>query len=136
MKTEIAWNNASNASSLLAAEKDLREDGSDIGWDKTFNLMPKDDNHHHWMSYASYLTGVYNRDNTPKRYSIFRMVTNLQKESNKFYFKFFRFWRRRSELCSCFKASCFVCFNFWKFFSFFTIWVADICCRDWTEICI
>ena len=78
MKTEIVWNNASNASSLLAAEKDLRENGSDIGWEKTFNLMPKDDNHHHWMSFASYLTGVFNRDNTPKRYSIFRMVTILQ----------------------------------------------------------
>ena len=77
LKTTSSWNNVSNASSLLEAEKDLRESGADIGWEKTFDLMPKDDNHHHWMSYASYLTGIYNRDNTPKRYSIFRMVTNL-----------------------------------------------------------
>ena len=77
MKTSISWNARSAASSLLAAEKELRNNGNDIGWDRTYDLMPKDDNHHHWMSFASYLTAVYNRDNTPKRFSIFRMVTNI-----------------------------------------------------------
>ena len=77
MKNSISWNTRSAATSLLEAEKELRINGNDIGWDRTYDLMPKDDNHHHWMSFASYLTAVYNRDNTPKRFSIFRMVTNI-----------------------------------------------------------
>ena len=77
MKETINWNGRSSATSLLHAEKELRENGNDIGWDRTYSLMPASDDHHHWMSYASYLTVVYNRDMSPKKYSIFRMVTNV-----------------------------------------------------------
>ena len=76
LKETADWNERSSATSLLEAEKEIRLTGADIGWDKTFDLMPRDDNHHHWMSFASYLTAIYNRDNSPKRFSIFRMVTN------------------------------------------------------------
>ena len=74
LKTSANWNNRSSATSLLEAEKEIRQNGADIGWERTFDLMPRDDNHHWWMSFASYLTAVYNRDHTPKRFSIFRMV--------------------------------------------------------------
>ena len=74
LKTSINWNNESTAASLLDAEKEMLNSGKDIGWDRTLDLMPKDDNHHHWMSFASYLTAIYNRENEPKRFSIFRMV--------------------------------------------------------------
>ena len=79
LKTSVNWNNRSSATSLLEAEKEIRQNGADIGWERTFDLMPRDDNHHWWMSFASYLTAVYNRDHTPKRFSIFRMVMNVDK---------------------------------------------------------
>ena len=77
MKETISWNGRSSATSLLHAEKELRENGNDIGWDRTYSLMPASDDHHHWMSFASYLTVVHNRDLSPKKYSIFRMVTHI-----------------------------------------------------------
>ena len=50
------------------------ENGLDIGWFNTEALQPAGDNHHEWMSFAHLLTLLYNRDQTPKRYTIIRII--------------------------------------------------------------
>ena len=74
MKTSIQWNELGTAKSILEAEKEVRDTGRDIGWQKIESFIPRDDNHHHWMSFSALLTVIYNRDNDLKRFSIFRMV--------------------------------------------------------------
>ena len=65
MKLSISWNCEGKATSILEAEKEVRSSGKDIGWDNIKKFIPKDDNHHHWMSFAALLTVIYNRDNDP-----------------------------------------------------------------------
>ena len=74
MKMSIQWNELGVAESILQAEKEVRDTGKDIGWLKIKGFIPRDDNHHHWMSFAALLTVIYNRDNVEQRFSIFRMV--------------------------------------------------------------
>lgn len=76
MKTSIRWNELGSAKSILEAEKEVRQTGNDIGWEKIKSFIPRDDNHHHWMSFSALLTIIYNRDHEPQRFSIFRMVAN------------------------------------------------------------
>ena len=76
MKSSIKWNKLGEAKSILEAEKEVRLTGKDIGWEKIQTFIPRDNNHHHWMSFSALLTVIYNRDNEPKRFSIFRLVTD------------------------------------------------------------
>ena len=73
----IRWNELGCAKSILEAEKEVRQTGNDVGWDKIHSFIPRDDNHHHWMSFSALLTVIYNRDHEPQRFSIFRMVTRI-----------------------------------------------------------
>ena len=74
MKSSIDWNEKGNAKSILEAEKEVRQTGNDVGWAKIETFIPRDDNHHHWMSFSALLTVIYNRDNEKQRFSIFRVV--------------------------------------------------------------
>ena len=82
MKLSISWNCEGKATSILEAEKEVRSSGKDIGWENIKKFIPRDDNHHHWMSFAALLTVIYNRDNEPKRFSIFRLVTTSHQRKN------------------------------------------------------
>ena len=73
MEKNIKWNNAGNAGSIQEGIAEMKL-GKDIGWQRTINLMPGSDDFHHWMHYNYYLTLIYNRDNSPKRFSIDRKV--------------------------------------------------------------
>ena len=73
MEKTIKWNNAGTAGSIQEGIAEMKM-GKDIGWQRTINLMPGSDDFHHWMHYNYYLTLIYNRDNSPKRYSIDRKV--------------------------------------------------------------
>ena len=76
MKFSIRWNELGCANSILEAEKEVRQTGNDVGWEKIHSFIPRDDNHHHWMSFSALLTVIYNRDHEPQRFSIFRIVTS------------------------------------------------------------
>ena len=71
MKNSISWNNLGSARSIQNGIKEMKEN-KDIGWQQTYNLMPRSDDFHHWMHFCYYLTVIYNRDLEPKRYSIIR----------------------------------------------------------------
>ena len=74
MKSSIDWNEKGIAKSILEAEKEVRLTGNDVGWAKIETFIPRDDNHHHWMSFSALLTVIYNRDHEKQRFSIFRVV--------------------------------------------------------------
>ena len=44
-----------------------------IGWNSLYNIKPCSNCHHEWMEFAHLLTLIYNRDQTPKRYTIIRI---------------------------------------------------------------
>ena len=73
MEKTIKWNHQGTACSIQEGIKEILS-GKDIGWQQTLNLMPGSDDFHHWMHYSYFLTLIYNRDNSPKRYSIDREV--------------------------------------------------------------
>ena len=76
MKTSITWNGLGKAKSIMEAIAEIRN-GLDLGWDGTAKLMPKSLDHHHWMHFCHLLTVIYNRDHSPKKFSIIRMVVML-----------------------------------------------------------
>ena len=76
MKTSIKWNGLGKANSIMDAIAETRN-GHDLGWDGTAKLMPRSLDHHHWMHFCHLLTVIYNRDHTPKKFSIIRMVIML-----------------------------------------------------------
>lgn len=77
MESTIQWNNQSSATSIKDAIADMKL-GKDIGWMGTNALMPKSDDFHHWMHFAHLLTVIYNRDCSPKKFSIIRIGKLLE----------------------------------------------------------
>ena len=71
METSIRWNNLSSATSIKDAIEDMKQN-KDIGWMGINSLMPKSDDFHHWIHFAHLLTVIYNRDCSPKKFSIIR----------------------------------------------------------------
>lgn len=76
MEKTISWNHLGVAKSIQEGIAELKFN-KDIGWQQTLNLMPQSDDFHHWMHYAYMLTLIHNRDLSPKRYSIIRVVIIL-----------------------------------------------------------
>ena len=74
METSINWNNLGKANSIKDSLLELKE-GKDIGWMGTKSLMPNSDDFHHWMHFAYLLTTIYNRDCSPKKFSVVRNGT-------------------------------------------------------------
>ena len=69
MKQSVNWNNNGNAKSIQESIAEMKS-GLDIGWQRTADLEPRSDDFHHWMHFCYLLTVIYNRDNSPKKYSI------------------------------------------------------------------
>ena len=73
LREKVLWNKLGSATSIQTGIAEMKE-GKDIGWQQTMDLMPKSDDFHHWMHYCYYITLIYNRDITPKRFTIIRIV--------------------------------------------------------------
>ena len=76
LKTSIHWNSKGVATNIQQAIEETRT-GHDLGWEKTKSLMPRSDDHHHWMHFCHLLTILHNRDNSPKRFSIIRNAIKI-----------------------------------------------------------
>ena len=76
MKESFNWNEKGIATNIQQAIEETRK-GLDLGWEKTRMLMPRSEDHHHWMHFCHLLTVLYNRDNSPKRFSIIRNAINF-----------------------------------------------------------
>lgn len=71
LETTITWNACSSAEDIQSAIADI-DKGLDLGWDKTAALAPTSNCHHAWMDFALLLTKIYNRTQSPKRFTIIR----------------------------------------------------------------